>query len=261
MHILDKIVVQKRKEIAAAKAQDSLSSIEQNLGSLEPLRSFSAGLKLKGKPGFICEFKRKSPSKFDINLIADVKNVVSSYINNGAAALSVLTDQVFFGAQRDDFINARKIASLPILRKDFIVDSYQIYQSKLMGADCILLIAWILSKQEIIEFTTLAHDLGMEVLLEVHHENELNKYHESVDIVGINNRNLDTFEVDYNHSLKILKLLSDHPCIISESGIHSVEVVKELFEHGFDGFLMGEFFMKSDTPGTLLKTLNQSFEE
>jgi len=179
--------------------------------------------------------------------------VVEGYINSGASAVSVLTDFHFFGGKNIDLINARKTISSPILRKDFTVSEYQIIEAKSIGADAILLIAAVLSKAEIKQFTYLAQQLGMEVLLEVHTQEELDKYIPEITLVGINNRNLKTFEVDFENSIRLVAQLPKETIKIAESGINDYKNIIELKKHGFDGFLIGENFMKTLNPENACK--------
>ena len=172
----------------------------------------------------------------------------------GASGISILTDTQFFGGSLDDLLLARKTVSLPILRKEFIVEEYQIYEAKASGADAILLIAASLSKQEIRDFSILAKQLQLDVLVEIHNEAELEKsVHATVDIIGVNNRNLKTFEVSIENSIRLSEKIPSEFVKISESGINSVENVKELKKYGFEGFLIGEHFMKTENPGNALK--------
>ncbi|MET0244598.1 MAG: indole-3-glycerol-phosphate synthase, partial [Flavitalea sp.] len=192
--------------------------------------------------------KRKSPSKGDINKHADVVEVTGAYTKNGASALSVLTDTQFFGGNANDLIAAR-VNQIPIIRKDFIVDEYQIVEARAMGADAILLIAACLSPLEVKQLAEFASLLGLEVLLELHGEEELEHICDKIDLVGINNRNLKTFEVDIARSLAMAAKIPDTRVKIAESGISNVENIKLFKDHGFSGFLIGENFMKQENPG------------
>ena len=254
MHILDKICRNKRLEITAQKELTSLSELKNSLNN--PLRtkvSFKKTLS-DSKSGIIAEFKRKSPSKGWINQDADVEYIVRSYETAGAAAISCLTDEMFFGGSFDDFKKARKaITNIPLLRKDFILDEYQIYQSKMMGADVILLIAACLTAEDIANFTAIAHNLDMEVLLEIHSEAELASICADVDVIGVNNRNLKTFVTDIRHTIELSNRIPDRFLKISESGLSRPETVIQLRQAGFRGFLMGENFMKTNNPGESLR--------
>lgn len=198
--------------------------------------------------GIIAEFKRRSPSRPQINLMADVLSVTQGYERAGASALSVLTDEKFFGGSDRHIQKIRSEITVPILRKDFTIDRYQIREAKSIGADLILLIAAILTPEQTQAFTTEAHDLGLEVLLEVHEAADLDHLKAPVDLVGINNRNLRTFEVDLQHSIALADRLPRNLPRISESGLSDPKTVIQLREKGFDGFLMGEHFMKQEDP-------------
>jgi indole-3-glycerol phosphate synthase len=199
--------------------------------------------------GIIAEFKRKSPSKGWINENAEVQNVVDDYKTYGATGISVLTDENYFGGLLDDLLEARRIFEGPILRKDFIIDEYQIVEAKSYGADVILLIASCLDKQEVKRLSSVARELGLEVLLEIHDESELGHISEAVDLVGVNNRNLKTLQVDIQTSLRLSTQIPPEKIKISESGISSVDDILLLKQHGFKGFLIGENFMKEPDPG------------
>jgi len=260
MHILDTIVAHKKKEVATRLSSRSIEALKQAAHfSMQP-QSMRQAIISDVHGGIISEFKRKSPSKQAINLTAKVSEVVKGYQSAGVAGLSVLTDEHFFGGTESDFLSARSSCSLPMLRKDFILDPYQIYEAKAMGADIILLIARILSKAEMQDFTLLAHDLGLEVLVEVHDQEELDKCPiSSIDIIGVNNRNLDTFEVNYEKSIDLANQLPQDLCRISESGIKDTATMVELRKAGFDGFLIGEAFMRSEHPGDACDTFLKSY--
>ena len=215
----------------------------------------------KDKSGIIAEFKRKSPSKGIINAYADVEKVTIGYMQAGASALSVLTDNNFFGGKNEDLTIARKFNFCPILRKDFTVSEYQIIEAKSIGADAILLIAAVLTKDEIKRFASLAHSLGLEVLLEVHTEQELEKYIPEISLVGINNRNLNTFEVDFENSIRLAQTLPSGVAKVAESGISNPENIIELKQKGFDGFLVGESFMKTAEPEIAAKKFIKMIKE
>ncbi|MCU4175761.1 indole-3-glycerol phosphate synthase TrpC [Carboxylicivirga sp. N1Y90] len=249
MTILDKIIVQKRKEVEAAKAKVSIKELMYYRDFNEQVPSLKAFLSDPLKSGVICEFKRQSPSKGVINGAVQVADVVKGYEKAGASALSVLTDTQFFGGTNDDLTIARRSTSIPILRKDFIIDPYQLYEAKAIGASAILLIAACLDVNEAKELGAMANYLGLEVLMELHGEDELEKLNAFVDVVGINNRNLKTFEVNLQHSVELAQRLPKNKIRISESGIHSKEDVFFLRQNGFDGFLIGENFMKTEDPG------------
>lgn len=247
MNILDKIIATKKQEIAASQKLKSFSELKDS--EFFGRKTFSLKQNLKNKSGIIAEFKRKSPSKGIFNAHSEIKDVVRSYENNGASAISILTDQEYFGGSSADIFAVRNSVEIPILRKDFMVDEFQFYEAKAMGADVILLIAACLSPAQVHEFTELSHELGLEALLEIHTEKELSHFNPNIDLVGINNRNLKNFEVDLQHSVDLKNLLPENVLSIAESGIYSKEDFTFLKEKGFDGFLMGEYFMKNENPG------------
>lgn len=212
-------------------------------------KTFSLKESIKNKSGIIAEFKRKSPSKGIINDIENPLSVVCSYEKYGASGISILTDTEFFGGSKEDILNVREHINIPILRKDFMIDAYQFYEAKAMGADVILLIAACLSPEQVSEFTELAHSLNLEVLLEIHTEEELKHFNSDIDLVGINNRNLKDFKVDLQHSVNLKNLLPTGTLSVAESGIYNTEDFLFLKEKGFDAFLMGEYFMKGENPG------------
>lgn len=248
MSILDKILETKRKEVSLLASQKKLcmGPFEKRDGN-----SFKKVL-LDSGTGIIAECKRKSPSKGWIYPDADASEIVVSYENNGATAVSVLTDSEFFGGACLDLISVRPLVKLPLLRKDFLIDPIQIYQSKAIGADVILLIAAALSPNEVKMMAALAHDLGLEVLLEIHAENELECLCSEIDVVGINNRNLNTFETSVKNSFELGEKIPDKFIKISESGLSDPSVINSLRQAGFQGFLMGENFMKENSPGQAL---------
>ncbi|MEI3791698.1 MULTISPECIES: indole-3-glycerol phosphate synthase TrpC [unclassified Chryseobacterium] len=246
MTILDKIIERKKEEITVSKAKISIDHLKNS--DFFGRKSFSLKESIKNKSGIIAEFKRKSPSKGIINDQVQPLKVVSAYENFGASGISILTDTDFFGGSFDDILNVRNHIHIPILRKDFMVDEYQFYEAKSIGADAVLLIAACLSPDQVLEFTELAHQLDMEVLLEIHTEDELNHFNSKIDLVGINNRNLKDFKVDLQHSVLLKDQLPKDVLSIAESGIYSTENFRYLKEKGFDGFLMGEYFMKNEDP-------------
>ncbi|HBV16821.1 indole-3-glycerol phosphate synthase TrpC [Chryseobacterium carnipullorum] len=246
MTILDTIIKRKREEIAISKAEISIENLKNS--EFFGRKSFSLKESLKNKSGIIAEFKRQSPSKGIINDRVQPLEVASAYENFGASGISILTDRDFFGGSFDDILNVRKYINIPILRKDFMVDEYQFYEAKSIGADAVLLIAACLSPDQVQEFTELAHDLDMEVLLEIHTEEELKHFNTRIDLVGINNRNLKDFKVDLQHSVLLKDQLPKEVLSVAESGIYHIDDFKYLKEKGFDGFLMGEYFMKNENP-------------
>lgn len=253
--ILKKIEAYKKEEVAARKRKVGLPELQSK--EFFNRKTISAKERIQQNPyGIIAEFKRRSPSKPNIHLDAKVEEVVPDYVQNGAATVSILTDEHFFGGS-PDFIAKVRSEDIPILQKDFMVDEHQIYEAKANGADVILLIAAILEKSKIQEFAALAKSLGLEVLLEFHAGEEFEKLDKNVDLVGINNRNLKTFAVDIQHSVKMRNQLPKERLVIAESGIHSVEDYLMLKNNGFQGFLMGEYFMKHQNPGNALKKFIQ----
>jgi len=248
MNILEEIIAYKRTEVARQKTLMPLVQLEKFGFFSEPALSLKASLLNKNKTGIIAEFKRQSPSKGIINSEADVFEVTAAYTANGASGLSVLTDAKFFGGSADDLIKSR-INSLPILRKDFIIDEYQVVEAKSLGADVILLIAACLTPTEVKQLAGKAKELGLEVLLEIHAEVELDHICDEVDIVGVNNRDLKTFTVDLEQSARLVEKIGGGKLKIAESGIHQPEDILYLGQNGFDGFLIGERFMKEPDPG------------
>jgi indole-3-glycerol phosphate synthase len=254
MNILDSICANKRLEVARQKEAIPLLYLK-NLLTVSNRNSISFKQALaNSSSGIIAEFKRRSPSKGWIHPDADIEQIVQGYETSGAAAISVLTDEKFFGGNFHDFKIARQqITQIPLLRKDFIIDEYQVYQSKVIGADVILLIAACLTQEEVIRLTALAHELDLEVLLEIHNEEELTFIHPSVDVVGINNRDLKTFVTDIRHTIALAHQIPDNYLKISESGISDPQTVSDLRKEGFQGFLMGENFMKTAEPWKALR--------
>jgi len=260
MHILDKIVNYKKQEVEKRKPLYPTKMLEGSSFFNRQPHSMSKYISRNESAGIIAEFKRKSPSKPSINLNADVQNVTTDYVKSGASALSVLTDSHFFGGKSEDLTIARRYNEAPILRKDFIVDEYQIIEAKSIGADAILLIAEILTASEVKKFTTLAHSLNLEVLMEVHSEIQLEKYEGNINLIGVNNRNLDTFVTDIQTSKDLFAKLPTEVVKISESGIHKIEAIHALQLIGYDGFLIGERFMATQNPGIACKEFIQNIK-
>ena len=261
MNILDKILETKRKEIEQAKSIRSFDDIMDEARSVSrPVASFSRALSESGT-GIIAEFKRRSPSKGYIKEGTDVTGIVKGYSENGAAAISVLTDSDYFAGSLDDLREARATTNLPLLRKDFIINPYQICESHIAGADAILLIAAALSVSECSGLAAFAAFLGLEVLLELHDESELGHINPYVNVVGVNNRNMRSFATDINTSKRLAKLLPNNIVRISESGISSASTVRELRKEGFSGFLMGEIFMKEPDPAAALGLFIKELEQ
>jgi len=247
MNILDKIIARKKEEISDSKSKIYLQQLKDS--EFFNRKTLSLKKTLQSKSGIIAEFKRQSPSKGIINNQISPLEVASAYEKYGASAVSILTDQDFFGGSFEDILRVRNHINIPILRKDFMIDEYQFYEAKLIGADVILLIAACLSPSQILEFTELAHELDLEVLLEIHTEEELKHINKSIDFVGINNRNLKDFKVDLQHSVNLKNQLPENILSVAESGIYNEDDFKYLKEKGFNGFLMGEYFMKNENPG------------
>ncbi len=255
MTILDQIVIEKKKEVALAKEQVSVRNLEMSGYFARNCQSLCLSLVEPASTGIIAEFKRKSPSKGVINANVTPEEVTKSYVKAGAAGLSVLTDEPFFGGTKADFELARLANPFtPMLRKDFMVDEYQVVDAKSMGADVVLLIAAALSPSEIKQLGTLARSLGMETLLEVHDEEELDRsLGEYISLVGVNNRNLKNFaEQNVEASLRLAEKIPFQFIKISESCISSKAIIDELKGHGYKGFLIGESFMKTADPGAAL---------
>lgn len=250
MDILEKIIAAKRKEIEPFKAKSPIERFERE-GFFWQIRnrSLADNLLFPGSNGIIAEFKRKSPSKgwFKTKEL-EVEPVVTVY-NKGAAGISVVTDGEFFGGDLDDLIQTKVLTDIPVLRKDFIIDKWQIAEAKAFGADVILLIAACLTPAQVKEFAAYAASIGLESILEVHHEAELDHCCDEVTMVGVNNRNLQTFEVDINTSLQLVDKIPGGKPAIAESGISTVEAIVTLRNAGFKGFLIGENFMKAEQPG------------
>lgn len=249
MNILEEIIAHKHKEVEERKSLFPTKLLEQSLYYGSNTVSLKKYILREDKSGIIAEIKRKSPSKGVINAHVEVERTSIGYMQAGASALSVLTDETYFGGKNEDLTKARKYNFCPILRKDFTVDEYQIIEAKSIGADAILLIAAALSPEQIKSFGKLAKSLGLEVLLEVHNEAELNaSVNEYVDLVGVNNRNLKTFDVDIQTSIDLSDKIANEFVKVSESGISDPQTIAKLKTHGFNGFLIGERFMTSSRP-------------
>ena len=251
MTILDKIIAFKKTEIAKIKAEVSIKKLVESPNFGREVFSLKKSLLEVGSTGIIAEFKRQSPSKGIINDTATIADVTNGYLDANVAAQSILTDTSFFGGSMADLMEARVInQQKPILRKDFIVDGFQIVEAKAIGADVILLIAACLTSEELKNYGNLATDLGLEVLYEVHTQEDLDKVNDLDNkIIGINNRNLNTFEVDLENSIKLSSQIPDSSIKISESGISDPKIIMGLKEYGFQGFLIGETFMNKENPG------------
>ena len=247
MNILDTIIDYKKEEVKSRKSKVKTADLEKRelfSRTILPLKDF---LLDRSRTGIIAEFKRRSPSKGIINPDVDVIAVTKGYTENGASCLSVLTDEHFFGGSDEDLIKAR-INEIPILRKDFIIDEYQLVEARSMGADIILLIAACLTVAEVKRLASFAKNLGLEVLLELHAAEELEHICDEITIIGINNRNLRTFDVDIERSLRMAEQIPLSKLKVAESGISSVEDILLFKRHGYHGFLIGENFMKAPDP-------------
>lgn len=265
--ILSEIIAHKQTEIELQKQTVSPEQLQEQAGIIirenaAHRRSMKQAL-AASSTGIISEFKRRSPSKGWINEAAQAEEIPAAYEAAGAAALSILTDEKFFGGTLRDIRTARPLVRIPILRKDFIIDEYQLLQACIVGADAVLLIAACLSPEQCSTLTTQAHELGLEVLLEIHSPSELSYINKEVDMVGVNNRNLGSFVTDVENSLRIARQLREaphgpaSPLLVSESGISDPETICRLRAAGFRGFLIGETFMKTANPGETLKEFIQ----
>ena len=253
MTILDKIIADKKKEVALTKRAIPVGRLMKSYLFDRTPYSLSQSLR-NSSTGIIAEHKRRSPSKDVINLDVDVQEVAKGYEQAGAAGMSVLTNMKYFGGSLEDLLLARSSVQIPLLRKEFIVDPYQLYEAPAYGADAVLLIASALSKDKIVELSTIAQSIDLEVLVEVHDKTELDRaLLPTVNIVGVNNRNLKTFDVDINTSIELAELIPNDFVKISESGIHTGEELSKLRKAGYEGFLIGERFMKSEDPGESAK--------
>ncbi|MEN1786020.1 MAG: indole-3-glycerol phosphate synthase TrpC [Bacteroidota bacterium] len=261
MNILEKIVADKYKEVELKKRLIPLSQLETS--ALFDRTCFPLAEKLRQSPnGIIAEHKRRSPSKSTINQNTNIAQVAQGYEKAGVSGMSVLTDLKYFGGSLEDLILARAVVDLPLLRKEFMVEEYQVIEAKAHGADVILLIAAVLTRSQIKTLSELAQSLGMQVLLEVHNQQELEKsLMPSLDLLGVNNRNLKTFVVDLETSAALATAIPNEFVKVSESGISSVAAIQTLRAFGYQGFLIGENFMKTEHPGksaaAFLAELNQ----
>lgn len=250
--ILQEIVATKRAEVDRRKRETDFQALYRQAEAPRTVHSLRKALQASST-GIISEFKRRSPSKGWINREADVQRVVRAYQQAGATALSVLTDTPYFGGTDDDLRAARQVCTLPILRKDFTIDEFQLVESRALGADAVLLIAAALTRGQCRRFAETAHQLELEVLLEIHDQSELDYYSEYVDVLGVNNRNLGSFHTDVTNSFRLIEQMPQEATPISESGISNPDTVKKLRAIGFKGFLIGENFMKTEAPGDSLK--------
>jgi len=248
MNILQKIVEHKRKEVAERRERLPVKLLEESIYCQTPCVSLKKYLQRPDKSGIIAEFKRKSPSKGDINPYASVERVTIGYMQAGASALSVLTDTPFFNGRNTDLSEVRNFNFCPILRKDFVIDEYQLIEARSIGADAVLLIAECLDRGRLKDLAREARQLGMEVLMECHSREQLDKVNEYIDVIGINNRNLIDFSVSIQTSIELSEAIPKDVVKISESGISDPNAIIKLKEHGYQGFLIGEYFMQADEP-------------
>ncbi len=260
MTILDEIIAYKRTEVQEKKELYPVKLLEKSPYFIAQPVSLEKYLLRRDLIGIIAEFKRKSPSKGIINEFADPATVCLEYMQSGASALSVITDNKYFGGSNKDLTTARKFNYCPILRKDFILDEYQVIEARSIGADAILLIAEVLSEKELKNLSELAFSLQLEVLFEVHDKKNIDKLPANARIVGVNNRNLKNFEVNIQHSLDLLTELPDSTVKIAESGIDSPQTAAMLLSSGFSGLLMGERFMREANPGRACKLFIRKLE-
>lgn len=259
--ILDEIIATKHKEVESRKELYPVKLLEQSLFFSAPTVSMSEYLRRPDKVGIIAEIKRRSPSKGIINQHISVETLSVGYMQAGASALSVLTDQKFFGGSLEDLKKARAFNYCPILRKDFIVDEYQIVEARSAGADVILLIAAALSSKRVAELAGVARSLGLETLLEVHSAEELRSHLcENVDIVGVNNRDLRTFEVSTSLAEQLVNVIPKEMCAVAESGISDAQTLLRLKRAGYLGFLVGEAFMRHGRPDEACQRFIQEVE-
>ncbi|SMO70998.1 indole-3-glycerol phosphate synthase [Saccharicrinis carchari] len=261
MNILDKIVARKKIEVAQQQDYTSIEKLKTYDFFKKEVPSLKSYLHDDKHNGIISEFKRSSPSKGVINSLSTVEQVIPLYEKAGVSGISVLTDSEFFGGNKSDLVVARKVSTVPVLRKDFMIADYQIYEAKAIGASAILLIAAILSHNQALQMSQLAKDLGLDILMEVHNKEELDIVNPMVDVVGVNNRNLKTFEVSLQQSIDLAAAMPSDVVKISESGIYSVEDILLLRQHGFRGFLIGENFMRTKNPGQACIDFSESIKQ
>lgn len=255
MTILEKIVAHKQQEVAKRRDLYPVKLLEKSIYFHTPVVSLREYLQREDRVGVIAEFKRQSPSKGGINLYASVEKVSIGYMQAGASALSVLTDEHFFGGKNQDLTEARKYNFCPILRKDFVIDEYQLIEAKSIGADAILLIAECLEAGRLAQLAKKAKELGLEVLMEIHSADQLAKLTDDIDVLGVNNRNLKDFSVSTQTSMDLYDSIPDSVVKISESGISDPNAIVELRRRGYQGFLIGEHFMASADPAKTCREL------
>jgi len=261
MHILDEIVAHKKKEVQERLSFKPRKELEKSTLFNRPTISLKESVRNKARHGIIAEIKRKSPSKGIINPKVSVEKISKGYVEAGASAISVLTDNYYFGGSSEDLTQVRELNQCPVLRKDFIVHEYQVVEAKAIGADAILLIAGTVSGSELKRLSKLANSLGLEILLEVHNEEELRQTLDvPADLIGVNNRNLQTFEVSLNVSRYLIGKIPKGITAVSESGIETPSTIKELRELGYSGFLIGQYFMQNGSPETACKEFIQQLK-
>ncbi len=257
--ILKKIITRKREEIVASLQAVSMSEMAERAQAADACRGFVQSMRERleaGESAVIAEIKKASPSKGVIREDFRPAEIAASYEQGGAACLSILTDRDFFQGSNDYLQQARAACSLPVIRKDFIIDEYQVYEARAIGADCILLIAAVLDDRRLAELTQLATTLGMDVLVEVHDVEELLRILPlNLPLVGINNRNLRTFEVSLQTTIDLLPQIPDDRIVVTESAIHAADDVALMRRHAVNAFLVGETFMRADDPGAKLAEL------
>jgi indole-3-glycerol phosphate synthase len=258
--ILSEIVANKRFEVDLQKQAIDEETLQNHLAVVSPCRSLREALS-SSSTGIIAEFKRRSPSKGWIKQDADPNDIIPSYVRAGASAISILTDEKFFGGSLGDIKTVREAVNIPILRKDFIVDPYQLYQAKLVGADAVLLIASVLKPDEYHLLLHKAHELKLEVLLEIHDVSELSYITAEVDVIGINNRHLGSFITDVQNSFRLADQLPKKSVLVSESGISKIDTISRLRAAGFRGFLIGETFMRCEKPADKLKQFIEDIQK
>ena len=258
-NILDHIIATKHQEVEEAKRLVSLSELEERIARQGKSKSLRHSLETH-RGGIIAEFKRRSPSKDWIKREARVEDIIPAYEKAGAAGLSILTDRHYFGGSLDDVARARTLTALPILRKEFVIDAYQLYEARSVGADACLLIAAAIGAERCKTLAKVAHEVGLEVVLEVHSLPELEAYSDNVDIIGVNNRNLKVFKTDPQQSADLFAHLPQGPLPISESGLLDPLVAHHLQGVGYRGFLVGEAFMRTPQPGEALAAYIQHLD-
>lgn len=261
MNILDNIVAHKKTEVALHRQKFPIDVLESSMYFGRTVFSLSEALRKAAGPGIIAEFKRRSPSAGEIREGASVQEITTGYVHAGAAALSILTDKQFFGGSNGDLSEARHFNTCPVLRKDFVIDEYQIIEAKAIGADAILLIAACLSVAGCRELARFARSLGLEVLLELHDAAELSHVNEFVNAVGVNNRNLKTFEVSLAASFDIAERLPAEMLKVTESGLKDPAAAADLLHAGYKGFLIGEHFMRQPDPGAACRAFIEGINE